>query len=449
MKTLPFLCAAAALAVFASSGRAQEGVDLTDLANYANQARPTYITKNNTPVANPITDAGATLGRVLFYDKRLSRNNTISCSSCHQQARAFSDPAVASTGVGGATGRHSMRLINARFGTDPRFFWDERAATLETQTTQPVKDHTEMGFSGTSGDPAFADLLTKLAAIDEYRVLFTVAFGSATIDETSIQRALAQFVRSIQSFDSKYDAGRAQVTGDNVNFPNFTATENRGKQLFLRTPNAGGAGCNACHRAPEFDIDPGSENNGVIGTISGVGTDTTAERSPTLRDLLAPNGESNGPFMHNGALTDLLAVVNHYNAIPALNVNLDVRLRPLGQPQNLNLTAQEKADLIAFMQTLSGTSVYTDAKWSSPFNAADELSVNVLAKSGLSIARNADGTATLSCKAAAGLVYELQSSADLQSWTKVETLAPDANNLLSKVVSMATPSFYRVAAIVP
>ena len=257
---------------------AQAGVlDLTQLADYASQPVPAYILRDNTPGApnpNPITDAGATLGRVLFYDKRLSRNATISCSSCHQQAHAFGDGAVASTGVAGQTGRHSMRLVNSHFSAERRFFWDERAASLEQQTTQPIQDHVEMGFSGTAGDPAFADLVARLSAIEEYRVLFNFAFGSTTIDETRIRRALAQFVRSIQSFDSKYDVGRAQVQ-DNQNFPNFTNQENAGKALFINPPifNAaserigGGFGCQGCHQAPEFDIDPNSRNNGFIGVI--------------------------------------------------------------------------------------------------------------------------------------------------------------------------------------
>lgn len=254
-KILP-LAGALAVSICANAA-AQDGVlDLTELENYANQTIPAYINRNNTPAGNAITDRGATLGRVLFYDKRLSRNDTISCASCHQQAHAFSDGAAASTG------RHSMRLINSRFSQEPRFFWDERATSLENQSAQPIKDHVEMGFSGTSGDPAFSDLVTKLSAIADYRVLFAMTFGDATITEDRIQRAISQFVRSIQSFDSKYDAGRA-TTPDNQPFANFTAAENAGKQLFLTPVPNGGAGCAGCHRPPEFDIDPNSLNNGV------------------------------------------------------------------------------------------------------------------------------------------------------------------------------------------
>src|SRR4051812_37803880 len=203
MNRIAWLLAAVLTSQLAATVRAQSGVvDLTTLANYANQTKPAYVTKSNTPASNPITDGGATLGRVLFYDKRLSRNNTVSCASCHQQAHAFSEAATASTGVAGTTARHSMRLINARFATEEQFFWDKRAATLEDQATQPIRNHLEMGFSGGNGDPSFGDLIMKLSAIAEYRILFTLAFGTTTIDEAKVQDAIAQFVRSIQSFDS-------------------------------------------------------------------------------------------------------------------------------------------------------------------------------------------------------------------------------------------------------
>src|SRR5436190_24008188 len=115
---------------------AQDGViDLAALPNYGNQDIPAYILNDNTPGENSISDIGATLGRVLFYDKRLSRNNTISCASCHKQAHGFSDPSVASTGVAGMTGRHAMRVVNTRFGTESHYFWDERVTFLENQIT--------------------------------------------------------------------------------------------------------------------------------------------------------------------------------------------------------------------------------------------------------------------------------------------------------------------------
>lgn len=435
-------------AISATVVTAQDGVvNLTALHNYANQVVPGYITRDNTPPGNPITDAGATLGRVLFYDKRLSRNNTISCASCHAQDRAFSDTATASTGVNGSTGRHAMRLINARFSVERKFFWNERAASLENQTTEPIKDHVEMGFSGTSGDPAFADLVVRLSAIPEYRVLFAMTFGSATIDEASIQSALAQFVRSIQSFDSRYDQGRALVTADNQPFPNFTASENAGKQLFLNPPPApggpAGGGCAGCHRPPEFDIDPNSLNNGVTLAIGG-GTDLTNTRSPSLRDLVGPGGRSNGAFMHDGSRATLASVIDHYNLIPANNTNLDPRLRRPGGLQNLNLTTNQKNDLAAFLRTLTGSAVYTDAKWSNPFNPDGEITLVILPPHAATMRDNADGTATLGCRAAPGLTYTIESSPNMRDWSPHGTLAADDSGVVELPVAITPPGmFYR------
>jgi cytochrome c peroxidase len=351
-------------------------IDLENLANYANQTVPGYITKSNIN-GNPITDKGATLGRVLFYDKNLSSNNTVSCASCHQQNNAFSDVAIASQGVNGTTGRHSMRLINTRFAAETKFFWDERAANLETQTTMPIKDHGEMGFSGTNGDANFATLLTKLSAIGYYKELFKFVYGTEEITESKIQLALAQFIRSIQSFDSKYDTGRALAANDNANFSNFTAQENAGKALYMAPPvfnatgnrTSGGLGCAGCHRAPEFDIDPNTRSNGIGGSIAG-GQDFTNTRSPSLRDLVKTDGTLNGPLMHTAVINSLQTAIGHYGDLTnatANNTNLDQRLKPNGMGQKLNLTATEVNSVIAFLKTLSGTNVYTDTKWSNPF----------------------------------------------------------------------------------
>ena len=134
----------------------------------------------------------------------------------------------------GTTGGHSIRLINPRFAREARFFWDERAPTLEHQSTQPIRDPVEMGFSGTAGDPDFAALTAKLAAIPESRVLAAMASGDAAVTEARVQRSLAQFLRSIQSFDSKYDAVPA-IVADDQDFANFTAQEYQGKRQFLLT----------------------------------------------------------------------------------------------------------------------------------------------------------------------------------------------------------------------
>ncbi|MGA1465968.1 MAG: cytochrome-c peroxidase, partial [Balneolaceae bacterium] len=237
-----------------------QNILLHDLPDYANPEIPDYIQLPDPSIAD-ITDIGATLGRVLFYDKQLSVDNSISCSSCHKQELAFSDVNIASVGVDGTTGRHSMRLVNALYGEDQQFFWDERASSLEDQSMQPIQDHIEMGFSGVDGAPGIQDLISKMEQIPYYPILFDRTFNSEEITEERMQMALAQFIRSIHSFDSRYDEGRAQVGNHIQPFPNFTQEENDGKLLFTTPPVFdpqsrridGGLGCAGCHRPPVFD----------------------------------------------------------------------------------------------------------------------------------------------------------------------------------------------------
>ena len=285
-------------------------IDFDNLPNYAGQSVPGYINEDNTQ-GNAITDMGATLGRVLFYDTMLSIDNTVSCATCHQQSHAFGDPSQGSEGVNGFTLRQSMRLVNARFSEERSFFWDERAASLEEQTSMPIQDHIEMGFSGENGNPTIDDLCDRLAAESYYPELFRRTFGDTEITEQRIQQSLAQFVRSIQSFDSRYDIGRAQVNNDDTPFPNFTEQENFGKNLFMDNANinyngnrtGGGLSCDRCHDAPEFDIDEDSRNNGVIASEANPGViDLTITRSPSLRDIFNSAGELNTPLMHTGGI---------------------------------------------------------------------------------------------------------------------------------------------------
>ncbi len=352
-------------------------IDFNNLSNYALQTRPAYIANDNSG-ANPINDKKATLGRVLFYDKNLSINNTISCGSCHLQSFAFGDTSITSDGVlDGQTVRHSMRLVNARFSNEGKFFWNERAASLEIQTTMPIQDHAEMGFSGLNGRPNLNSLLNKLASISYYKELLNAIYGDTLVTEARLQESMSQFIRSIQSFDTKFDIGRSQVNNDNNPFPNFTAQENAGKNLFLAPPTFdgsgnrinGGLGCNGCHRAPAFDIDPNTRNNGIVGTIRSSELDLTNTKAPSLRNLIRPDGIFNGQMMHTGQFKTLEEVLGHYNNIPNVvaNNSLDPRLRVDNVGNKLQMTQTEINAVIAFMKTLSGTAVYTDPKWSNPF----------------------------------------------------------------------------------
>lgn len=355
-------------------------IHLKALFNYANLPITSQITdspsfEDDLPIDNPITNEGATLGRVLFYDNQLSLNNTTSCSSCHQQEFAFGDPNPVSLGFNGElTRRHSMRLVNARYVNEDKFFWDERALSLEDQIIQPIKDHIELGWSGTNGQPAIDSLILRMDELSYYPVLFEAAFGSSHITENRIQAAIAQFIRTIISFDSRFDLGLSQSDNLNSDFANFTDSENRGKTLFLQNRQNGGAGCQNCHRAPVFDIRDNVNNNGVITVANESGlSDLTNTRSPSLRDLVNPFGVLNGPMMHDGSFTSIRQVVDHYNDIP-YNSQLDNRLlQGSNIGQKLDLTEQNKIDIEAFLRTLTGTNLYTDEKYANPFDLNERL----------------------------------------------------------------------------
>jgi cytochrome c peroxidase len=323
---------------------------------------------NNTPSNNPITNNGATLGRVLFYDRNLSINRSISCASCHRPELGFSDSAVKSRGfAGGLTRRHSMTLINAVLYQRGRFFWDERAATLEDQVLQPFQDATEMGMTLTG-------VVSRLREQVYYPELFRLAFGDTAMNSNRVSLALSQFVRSIVSYNSKYDQGRALVNQPGDNFPNFTAAENQGKNIFFQTiPNGGGA-CFGCHTTEAFvSANPGPQNNGLdaISTADlGAGEVFTNNpifvgrfKTSTLRNI-----SLTAPYMHDGRFKTLEEVVEHYNSgIKAHPTLAPALTNPNGTPVRLNLTAAQKSALVAFMQTLTDNAVATNPKWSNPF----------------------------------------------------------------------------------
>ena len=321
---------------------------------------PPILAQDNMPATNVTTDAGATLGRVLFYDKRLSTNQTISCSSCHQQTHGFSDPRKFSVGFhGGLTGRNSMGLSHARWYQRRHFFWDERANTLEDQVLQPIQNAVEMGMT-------LPALTNRLAAEPFYTNLFTRTFGTPAVTSERISLVLAQFVRSIISTKSKYD------TGVSNNFVNFTSQENLGRQIFLGQVGNPPATCAACHGTDNFVPGPALNNNGLefpfvdlgVGGITGNPADNGKFKVPSLRNL-----ELTAPYMHDGRFTTIEEVVEFYNSGVVDNPNLSPPLRnPNGTVRRLNLTPGQKAALVAFLKTLTDPSLATDEKYSDPFN---------------------------------------------------------------------------------
>ncbi|MBY0454498.1 MAG: hypothetical protein K2Q11_06400 [Burkholderiaceae bacterium] len=345
-------------------------LDFNNLYPYATPTLPVHydaavLNADNTPAGNRISNAGATLGRVLFNDKRLSTTNTVACASCHQQASGFTDPQRFSPGVvpGVLTSAHSMRLGNVRFYRAGSMFWDKRAPTLEFQATQPIQNPHEMGFDAAHG--GVAALITKMQSLPYYPVLFKWVYGSTTITEAKIQTALAQFERSMIAADSRWDAGYAKVynaqlpdKGLSLAVPTLTAQENRGRQLFILPPNQGGVGCAGCHQPPTFSLNANSLSNGLDAG------NTVIFKSPSLKNVGLDKA-----FMHDGRFSTLEQVVDHYDRGVKAGPALDNRLKtPAGQPRVLNLSAADKAALVAFMKTLTDTGFLTDARFSNPFN---------------------------------------------------------------------------------
>ena len=300
--------------------------------NYTNITLPAYMAaalaaSDNTPLNNPITNNGATLGRVLFYDKVLSKNNTISCGSCHRPDMSFSDSAIKSRGfLGGLTARHSMRLLNVRYYRSGKMFWDERSNTLEDQVLQPIQNTTEMGLT-------LDELVTKVSAQNYYPDLFQKAFGSTAITTDKVSKALAQFVRSIVTYQSKYDKVKQGLAG-------FTTDESDGENIFL---TRGNVTCAGCHAPPMF-LTSNPERPFALADAADRGINNQDRfKSGSLRNIAAT-----GSYFHNGSvatLSDMLAGNIPQHGVPP----------------------QDRQKLLAFLQTLTDVTTVADVKFSNPF----------------------------------------------------------------------------------
>jgi cytochrome c peroxidase len=300
--------------------------------NYANVVYPAYLVSalsgvDNTPITNAITNDGATLGRVLFYDKNLSANNTVSCASCHNQNLSFTDTAIFSKGFqGGKTARHSMRLLNVRFYKSGKMFWDERSATLEDQVLQPIQNTTEMGLTLT-------ELVTRVSSLSYYPSLFQKAFGSTQVNTDRISKALAQFVRSIVTYQSKYDLVKQGITS-------FTTDESDGETIFL---TRGAVTCAGCHTPPMFlTSEPLRPFSLPDASDAGINNQNRF-KSGSLRNI-----DVSGPLFHNGSISGLQTML--VAGIPAHNV-----------------APPDRQKLIAFLQTLTDQTSIKDVKFSNPF----------------------------------------------------------------------------------
>lgn len=315
------------------------------------------------PANNPLTVEGVRLGRHLFYEPRLSGNNTMSCASCHLQEHAFSDTSRVSTGIDGIQGtRQSMALFN--LGWEDRFFWDGRALTLEEQIFFPVRDPIEM-------HETWPNAVAKLQADPAYVQLFSRAFGTTTIDSVQASKAMAQFLRTMISANSKFDRfmrGEEQLTVQEQ--LGFQLTLLEGGVPPISPFGQGGADCFHCHPHGGGRFTDGLfRNNGLkpesewtdlgLGGFTGLPQDRARFKTPSLRNVAVT-----APYMHDGSLQTLEQVIEHYNSggHPSPTTDPNMKFTSGG----LQLTPQKKQQLIAFLHTLTDWEFLTDPRFSDP-----------------------------------------------------------------------------------
>lgn len=310
---------------------------------------------------NALTEQGVHLGRMLFYEKTLSKNNLISCASCHKQEFAFDDTARFSIGVLGLKGkRQAMAIFNTAWHNN-EFFWDGRAHLLRDQALLPIQDTLEMFET-------LPSIINKLSNNPMYKVQFTKAFGSSEVTSEKVSKALEQFMNSIVSNESKYDkylAGSATLT----------PSEDNGRKLFFQEynqffPAQSGAECSHCHSGFNFTNND-YMNNGMdtdasitdIGRekVTGNVADKAKFKVPSLRNIALT-----APYMHDGRFKTLEEVVDHYNNGLKASTYIDPALENT-RGTGLMLTAQQKMDLVNFLKTLTDNSLVTNPKYKNPF----------------------------------------------------------------------------------
>jgi len=303
--------------------------------------QPRYTFQNN-----KLTQEGFELGRKLFYDTRLSRDNTISCASCHAQFAAFSHlDHPLSHGIDGLFGtRNSPGIFNMAW--KPLYFWDGGVINLENQPINPIENPVEM-------DEKIADVVAELGADAGYRSLFKNTFGDETVNSQRIFKALAQFMGAIVSANSRYDKYMRGEEGGEM-----SAQELHGLSLFR-------AKCASCHAEPLFTdysfrnngllADPGLNDSGRAHITANAG-DRYKFMVPSLRNV-----DLTRPYMHDGRFYTLDAVLEHYRTGIAGYPNLDPALTG-----GIAMSDQDKTDIIAFLKTLSDNVFIKDKRFSEP-----------------------------------------------------------------------------------
>lgn len=310
---------------------------------------------------NPLTIQKVKLGRMLFYETMMSKNDSMSCATCHVQFDAFSDTTKFSIGVEGLPGgRQAMAVFNMAWNSN-EFFWDGRAHLLRDQSLKPIQDPLEM-------NETLENVMAKLSAVQDYKDQFVKAFGSEDITSHKMSLAMEAFMNTIVSYDSKYDQYLAGNTS-------LTDSEERGKDLFFTEynpffPDQSGADCAHCHGGGNFendlymnnglDTDADMEDDGRM-KVSLLAEDRAKFKVPSLRNI-----ELTRPYMHDGRFSTLEEVVEHYNSGIKASSTLDLALDAT-IATGLFLTDQDKTDLVNFLKTLTDQSMINNAKFSNPF----------------------------------------------------------------------------------
>lgn len=313
------------------------------------------------PGDNKLTNAKVALGKMLFFEKKLSKDNTQSCGSCHVQENGFSDINKFSVGVEGLEGkRQAMAIFNMAWHTN-EFFWDGRAHLLRDQALMPIQDPLEM-------NETLENVISKLENTTFYPNQFKKAFDSEEITSEKMALALEQFMLTLISNNSKYDkylAGEVELT----------ESEMRGKILFETEynpffPDQSGADCVHCHGGPNFENDQ-YMNNGLdtdaeitdIGReeVTGLAEDRAKFKVPSLRNI-----EVTPPYMHDGRFETLEEVIDHYNSGIKESSTADPAI-VFTKQTGLMLTTQDKADLIAFLKTLTDEEFLNSDALKDPF----------------------------------------------------------------------------------
>lgn len=292
----------------------------------------------------------------MFYDTKLSINNKVSCGSCHLQSKAFADDKAFSEGFEGRlTERNSIAILNPAYCNN--LFWDSRASSALHLALQPVQNHIEMGIE----DMDF--LAKKLSKVDYYDNLFKKAYGSTEITPQKVSDAVAQFLCSMTTFNSKFDQGLEN------NFNTFTTLERKGKELF----NSSTLKCASCHSGLTFNAEvpnssysqpdvKGATNIGLDRQSQDKGKEDGKFRIPSLRNV-----ELTGPYMHDGRFTTLEEVIDHYSKKIEYSEHLDQKFKNGNKAVKFNISDDDKLALVAFLKTLTDDTYISDPKFSDPF----------------------------------------------------------------------------------